>query len=125
MVDAVSQPYYGLTQDQRKTVAEEGIKEATPFLAGGPFIPDESILARLTTGTDTTEDQQKLQEAHQSAFSNQMASNFGLTGEEEFSTNTSEIYKESYKNLSSLKTEDPEQFVNVFSGLTAQPQLAY
>ena len=102
MVDAVSQPYYGLTQDQRKTFAEESQKEATSFLTGESFIPDESILARLTTGTATTEDQQKLQEAQQSASSSAMSSNFGLTGEEDFSTNTSEIYKEAYKNLSSL-----------------------
>jgi hypothetical protein len=123
--DVVSQPYYGLTQDQRKTYAEEGITKATPLLASGPFIPDESILARFTTGTATTEDQQKLQETQQSIFDNRMAGKFGLIGEEDFSTNTSEIYKEAYKNLSSLKTEDPEQFVNVFSGLTSQPRLAY
>ena len=119
----IDAPYYGNTKEARQKYADKSIKAFEES-----FVLDDSsdnILARLTMGTPTLEDEQKLKGTKETIAKTALEADYGLTEVPEFGTSPSAILEESYKNLSSLKSESPEQFTEVFTGLTAKPQLSY
>ena len=123
----VDKPYYGLTQETRQDYAEEvlqGIRDAGFDDPSTPFRIDMGAYQKKITdylAGDTEELDKDLATSRQM----DLKRTTGLTEDLGFGTSPSSIATESYKNLSNLKKESPEQFSKVFSSLTSKPQLSY